>query len=239
MTIKRKLHKIMNGFGFDIVRYQPNSTPDEKLLQLLTYYKINTVIDIGASNGGYAKRLRGLGYRNKIISFEPLRSPYAELVKYSERDPLWYVHNYGFGNTNMSSIINVAENSDSSSLLEMLPAHEVAAPHAKYVGKEEIKIKKLDTVFSEFIGPNDIVYLKIDAQGYEHMILKGGNNSLEKINTIQVELSLIPLFKGQLTFDNLIDLLKQKGYTMVSVEPGFRNKLTGQLLQFDGIFHRY
>lgn len=229
----------MNNIGFDIVRYEPNTTMDENLFQLLTNYKISTVLDVGASNGGYAKRLRGLGYRNKIVSFEPLHIPYKELVKNSKRDPLWSVHNYGFGNANLSTTINIAANYDSSSLFDMLPAHAEAAPHAKYIGKEEIKIKTMDEVLSDIVEPNESIFLKIDVQGYEHRIIEGGGESLNKINTLQLELSLVPLYEGQLLFDDIINLLKQKGYTMVSIEPGFRNKTTGQLLQFDGVFHRY
>ena len=41
-----------------------------------------------------------------------------------------------------------------------------------------------------------------------------------------------------MAFSDLYQLLIEKGYEMVGLEPGFSNPRTGQLLQADGIFHR-
>lgn len=237
--MKRFLHRIMNNMGFDIIRYKPNSLPDDIIYQILSTFNINVVLDVGASDGGYAKRLRNLGYKKRIISFEPINKSYMKLMQCAKKDINWQVHNYGLGNENKIAEINLAANYDSSSLLKMLPTHSNAAPHARYFGKEKIEIKKIDDIFSTMVKKSDNIYLKIDVQGYEHLIIEGGKNSLNDIDTIQLELSLVPLYEGQLLFDEIIAILKGKGYTMIFIEPGFRNKTTGQLLQFDGIFHRY
>ena len=51
-------------------------------------------------------------------------------------------------------------------------------------------------------------------------------------------MSLTPLYVGEPTFVEMSQLLLDKGYTMVGLEPGFADPRTGQLLQADGIFHR-
>ena len=43
-------------------------------------------------------------------------------------------------------IINVAGNKDSSSILKMLDTHVDNAPNSKYIGKQEIQIKSLDSI---------------------------------------------------------------------------------------------
>ena len=61
----------------------------------------------------------------------------------------------------------------------------------------------------------------------------------KKIDTIQVEISLVPLYDGGVVFEELFDMLRAQGYTLVAIENGFSHKTTGQMLQMDGIFHRY
>ena len=39
------------------------------------------VLDVGASWGGYAKTLRRFGFKNKIISFEPVSESHKKLLK--------------------------------------------------------------------------------------------------------------------------------------------------------------
>ena len=47
--------------------------------------------------------------------------------------------------------INIASNSDSSSLLPMADEHRSAAPHVDYVGEEEIAVARLDDVAPEHL----------------------------------------------------------------------------------------
>ena len=64
-------------------------------------------------------------------------------------------------------------------------------------------------------------------------------NSLLQIDTVQMEMSLVPLYDGALLFDEMLTLMGEKGYIMVAIEPGFLDPDSGQLLQVDGIFHRF
>ncbi len=132
--------------------------------------------------------------------------------------------------------INVAGNSTSSSILTMDEAHKEAAPQSVYIGKQRVKIKKLDSVSHPLISPDKKIFLKIDTQGYEQEVLKGAENSLKYITGIQLELSLISLYQGQMIYTELIDLLTQLGFFLWNVIPGFTNIHTGRMLQMDGMF---
>jgi FkbM family methyltransferase len=236
--LKKSFRNIVRGFGFDIVRYEPEKHPLARRKRILGTYQINMVLDVGANIGQYGEELREIGYKGKIVSFEPLSTAFKTLIKRSEGDPAWDVHNFALGDKNETASINIAGNSYSSSLLDILPSHIKSAPESVYIGHEEIKVKTLDDIYSDIVSESDRVYLKIDTQGFEENVLRGAEGSLESIDTIQLEMSLTPLYQDGLLFDEMYGLLCQKGYALVALEPGFTDEETGQLLQVDGIFHR-
>jgi FkbM family methyltransferase len=197
------------------------------------------VLDVGANTGQFAYQTRKeVGYTGRMVSFEPLKSAYQALGQAARKDSLWEVFSYGLGDENTAKEINIAGNSVSSSLLAMLPAHVNAEPESLYVGTETIEIRTLDSVFESLYQGESGVFLKIDTQGYERRVLAGAADSLARINTIQLEMSLVSLYEEDLLFIEMYELLSEMGYTMVSMEPGFSNPRTGQLLQVDGVFHR-
>jgi len=88
------------------------------------------------------------------------------------------------------------------------------------------------------VKPNDNVLLKIDVQGFERNVLEGAKESLKKIIGVQVEMSVIGMYEGELTYLEMIDYLAQYGFVLYSFENGFFNNDTGQLYQVDGIFFK-
>lgn len=240
ISVRHKIRKLLWRFGCDISRYAPTSHPVARLQQLLTSFRIDTVLDIGANSGQFAEFLRNdLYYANRIISFEPLSSAFEVLKSKADRDPYWDTLNIALGDTEELREINIAGNSYSSSLLDILPSHLKSAPDSIYCGKEKVEVKKLDSIFDSLCNKKSIVYMKIDTQGFENEVLKGAENVLEKINSVQMEMSLVPLYKGELLFNELYKLMKDKGYNLIAILPGFSDPKSGQLLQIDGIFHRF
>jgi len=240
MNIKHKIRNVFRKSGYDITKYNKVILTPAPLKQLLFSNNISTFLDVGANNGEFAEQIRKeLGYTNKIISFEPLSSAFRLLKEKAASDPNWEVFNFALGENYEKRDINIAGNSYSSSLLEMLPEHQKVAPESKYVGKELIEIYKLDDIFNELCIPSDKIYMKIDAQGFERMILKGAEKTLKSISHLQLEMSFVPLYDGEILFDEMYSFLHDKDFKMIAIEPGFKDKITGQLLQVDGFFQRY
>ncbi len=236
------IHKCFNIFGFDIHRYGAQSTSmydiRRRRIQIFKNNKISIVLDVGANTGNYAKQLKQYGYKGKIISFEPLSAAFFELKKAAEKDSAnWECYNIALGDQDGESVINIAGNSESSSLLPMLDAHVSAAPYSKYIGTEKIKVQKLDTLFSSLIlEKKENLCLKIDVQGYEKQVLQGTLETLSFVKVIEMELSLVPLYGDQVLFRFMVDYLISLGFELVSLEPLFIDPSTGHVLQFDGIF---
>jgi FkbM family methyltransferase len=240
MKIRHELRKILWKFGYDISRFAHTTHPLARRQRILQYYEIDTVFDIGANSGHFARELReDIGYTHRILSFEPLSQVFKLLKENAKTDSAWEVFNYAIGDANEKREINIAGNSLSSSLLNILPTHLESAPDSRYVGQEVIEIRTLDSIYGDLCKTAKNVYMKIDTQGFENKVLKGAENSLARIDTVQVEMSLIPLYEGELLFDEMCILMGKKGYTLVAIENGFSAPSSGQLLQIDGLFHRF
>ena len=239
MLIKHKIQQLLRSFGYDICVFSPASHPLARRKKLFESYGIDIVFDIGANAGEFAQQLRkDIGYKGKILSFEPLSSAFELLRENAKGDPNWEIFNFALGDAETKQEINIAGNSYSSSLLDMLPSHERSAPESKYIGRELIEIKTLDSIFCDLCKPGNSVYLKIDAQGFESKILTGAEKSLAHIDTIQMEMSLVPLYKDELLFNEMYKLMSERGFSLVALESGFADPVSGHLLQVDGIFRR-
>jgi FkbM family methyltransferase len=234
--MKEIIQRILRKTGFQLEKYPHPDADFIRRLKIINYYSIDTLFDIGAASGQYAIDMRKFGYKGKIISFEPLKNAFKELKDASLKDNNWIVNNYAIGNEDTKSVINVAGNSDSSSILKMLPAHYNIRPKSKYIAQEEIEVKRLDSIFNSFCGKEDRVMIKIDTQGYEKKVIDGATESLKSIIIIQLEMSIIQLYENEMLYIEMINYLDNKGFKLYSLENGFSDQTTGRLLQVDGIF---
>jgi FkbM family methyltransferase len=167
-----------------------------------------------------------------------LLSAYSIIEEKSRKNNKWSTVNIALGDFDGESFINVSDNSVSSSLLNMLPKHLNSAPSSKYISKEKIVVNKLDTIYNDYCSDNENIYLKIDTQGFEKQILDGALNSLKNIKGVQLELSIIPLYEVTHSYSEIITFLNDLGFELYSIESGFSDINSGQLLQIDGIFYR-
>jgi FkbM family methyltransferase len=233
LKIKRAFNSLV---GIEIVKY-PTDELDRRI-KLIENYNIDVILDIGANIGQYGGEMRNLGFKGELLSFEPMKKAFSILEKNASKDKNWKVFNYSIGERNGETIINIAKNSVSSSLLENLPQLTESAPEAAFVEKETIEIKKLDSIFESLNLNGKNVYLKIDTQGYEEMVLIGAEKSLELITGIQIEMAFIPSYEGSITFDKMKTKLNDLGFHLMALENGFYDKKTGKQLEIDGIFYK-
>ena len=240
MRIKKIIQKALRAIGYDIVYYRPYHHPLARRKWLLDIYGVQVVLDVGANTGQFSEKLRETGYHGRIVSFEPLPDAFEVIKAKAMRDRWgWAVHNFALGFREERTMIHVAGNSYSSSILPMLSRHEQSAPHSRYVRDVEIEVKTLDSIFQPEWRSNRDVFMKVDTQGFEKQVLDGAANSLPFIDTIQLEMSLSPLYDGELPFEDMYGLIREKGYRLVAIEPGFSDSKSGEMLQVDAVFHRF
>lgn len=233
MGLNKIVHFVFDKVGVEIHR-KVNITG-----KFILHVSPTLVFDVGANSGQFVKKVREAGYTNQIISFEPIKTAFDELVINAENDPNWRVHaRCAIGSSTEEILINRSENSVSSSILPMLQAHIESANNSIYIDQELVQVMTLDEIFPTYVTKSDLVYLKIDTQGYEEHVLNGAVKSLPLIDAIQIELSIVQLYEDQKLFRFFLEFLEAKGFHLWGIEPGFANPATGQLLQFDAFFLR-
>ena len=120
----------------------------------------------------------------------------------------------------------------------MLDAHINAAPDSRYVGKEKVALRKLDSIAPDYMNSNSKVFLKIDTQGYEEYVLNGANKLMHQVIGLQLEISLVPLYEGQCLFDVMLKKLEKDGFEIWGISTVFSDPNTAQILQVDVTFFR-
>jgi FkbM family methyltransferase len=239
MTLLHQLRRLAQRTGLDVSRY-PQESPDYWAFRAFCSTMPDVVLDVGANDGGYARQCRRFGYKGEIVSFEPGSAAFARLERAAAADRHWTVHRMGLGASAGELILHVAGNAGaSSSLLPMLPAHEEAAPEACFVAKESVPVRRLDEWIATQPAAWKRLAIKVDTQGFERQVLEGAGRLLdERITSLQLELSLVPLYEGGCLWEEIVDWLKLRGYCLAGITPGFSDPWTGRLLQFDGVFLR-
>lgn len=236
---KNIIKRFLNKIGVEAHRFIPSNSPLARLMSAINANKINLIFDIGANEGQFVIDLRNHGYKEKVVSFEPLSSAHLKCKTLSKKDGNWHVHEQtALGNTQGEIDINVAGNSASSSILPMLDAHISAAPHTSYIKKEKVPITTLDNITDKYITSSSRLLLKIDTQGYEWFVIEGAKNTLAKASGVLIELSAIPLYDGQYLWKECIEKLENDGFILWSLEPIFFDPISGKVLQWDGLFFR-
>lgn len=232
--MKNKIRRLLNKlFNIDVVRYE-----NSKLIKLLHKNEVDMIFDIGANNGGSGKYFRSMGYKGKIISFEPISQLYNTLLRTSMADPLWSARQIALGDKNEKSVINITGgHGGPSSILEMTEILKQSAPTEKVVRQEEIEVRKLEDVIRECYDGRKL-FCKIDTQGYEKKILDGAGSELDKIVGLKVEMSIKPQYHGESLYNEMIEYLSSKGFSLISIENGWADPVSDELYQIDGIFFR-
>lgn len=198
---------------------------------------IDLVLDVGANAGQFGLEIRRHGYRGRIVSFEPLRAPYAALSKVAARDSSWEARQVAIADFDGTAQMNVAANSAaSSSLLPMLPLHDTVAPYASYIGTEDVAVRRLDGIIPSVVGGSRSTYLKVDVQGAEGQVIAGAAATLGTMSAVQLELSLFSLYDGARLFDDIIATMEAHGLRLAGLEPGLVDPADGRLIQVDGLF---
>jgi FkbM family methyltransferase len=238
--MKDAARKFIRAFGYDLRKYRPCEDPFYRFRLSLERREVIVILDVGANIGQFARAVRKVGYKGRIISFEPLSDAHAKLLIAARNDPLWTIApRCALASRPDKAQINIAANSESSSIMDMLERHVAGAPESAYVGRETVAVTTLDSFLDgEPQLAQTAIALKIDAQGCEAEILGGLNKWSDSVEVIMTEMSLVALYEGEAKFADLYRAIEGRGYRCISIEPGFTDPRTYEVLQVDAIFER-
>lgn len=230
---KGPIRRLLRRAGYELVA----ASRDEMsvLGRVMRAADIELLIDVGANQGQYAERMRAAGYDGDIVSFEPSAQAFWHLERSAQSDPRWVARRVAVGESPGTLILKLSANSVSSSLLDVTERHIAAESRSVVVGHEKVDVVRLDTQFG---ADGRATMVKVDTQGFEKQVLNGLGDLVGQVRLLQVELSLVELYKGQASYLEVLTDMESMGFVPVLILPGFSDPITGNMLQFDVVAKR-
>jgi FkbM family methyltransferase len=212
MGLKQILRAAVNRVGFDVIRL--NRSPRETLLGL-SREKFSVIIDVGANQGQFAQMITDFFPDAEIYCFEPLDGPFFELSSWAEtRRGRVHCFQLALGEQVGEMEMHLhEEHTPSSSLLAATDTCHELYPQTEAEHLTTIKVSTLDQELDEVLkSVSGKVLLKLDVQGFEDRVLKGGGSVLSSCYAVILEVCLDPLYDGQADFRGLSDMLHMAGF---------------------------
>lgn len=236
------IRKILQKFGYDIVKYNPSYVAgrvDKEELDIefgwLKEFNFKTILDIGANEGQFADKMISLYPDALIYAFEPIPETFNLLSENFKTIKQFHPVNIALGDTTGEITFNRNEYSPSSSLLPLSDKHVENFDYAVKTNPISVKIDTLDNVMS-LENINFPLLIKIDVQGFEDKVIEGGEETIKKADLILCEVSFVELYKGQLLFADIYEMLRKLGYAYAGSIEQLRSPESNRILQADAVF---
>lgn len=196
----------------------------ENLLELIAEGK--TVIDIGANVGNVSlEAAQKVGSHGVIHAFEPDPNNYERLMRNLELNDFHNIipNNLGLGHQAGEYIMaTVAEGNQGM--------NRIVTKTGENHDLVQVQIGTLDSYVEEH-QLNEVSLIKIDVEGFEFEVLKGGVQTLEKFRpTLFIELDDNNLVEQGSSAVELIQFLEKNSYAIVDAE---RNEKINSKFQFE------
>ena len=198
--------------GLDLVRFP--SLAEDTLLGLKSL-PIRTVLDVGANLGRFAREALRTFPGATLYCFEPHAGVFAQLRQWATTVGAERVMCFQAALGDMDGEIEMKSHSahpSSSSLLETTEACHRIFPQTVAQTPMQIQMAQLDRfLLSHSISLADDVLIKVDVQGFEDRVLRGGQATFARARACILEISFLPLYVQQAGFHQLYLALHQLG----------------------------
>jgi FkbM family methyltransferase len=233
------LQRLVRRCGYDLSPLRKAKAGHAQLAAILHHQGITTVLDVGANVGQYGQRLRDWGYAGRIVSFEPLADAHAALTRRAAGDPDWIVAApCAIGAAGGEVEIQRSAESDMSSILPQSDLLRRLSPSSAIQGIERVPLRRLDDIAPAYLQSAERPFLKIDTQGYEPAVLDGALDFIPRLVGIQLEMSLLPLYREETGFQAMLERLQALGFELHLVLPGYFARKLARQVEIDGVFIR-
>ncbi len=174
--IKNIVRKILIFFHIDLTKNIKYDRLTEKILKNYVKPQSNC-IDVGCHEGEILEIILKLAPQGQHFSFEPIPSYYNKLVKKYDNNTTIYP--YALSSTNGSSKFNVVKNAPAYSGIKKR-RYDIKNPDIEEIN---VELRRLDDLIPKDIK---IDFVKIDVEGGEFDVLKGGKNLLKSSKPVIV-----------------------------------------------------
>jgi FkbM family methyltransferase len=181
----------------------------------------DTFIDVGAHIGWFTTLAsRAVGGNGVVVACEPYPSNAAALKE-----------NLALNNVENVRLVEMALGSQPGELT-LAPAGDSGGVTALDWGKGQRVTASMTTLDEVAAGLPAVSLLKVDVEGWEPQVLRGGGETLRRAEHVLIEINRPALQKAGSSADEVYRLLRDAGFTsFVTVAPrGLRRLLTGDQL---------
>jgi FkbM family methyltransferase len=213
--LKKIVRRTAKAFGYEVLpRWRIEARPlRDATRKIFDFYSITTVIDVGANEGQYRDFLRyNLDFEGRIHSFEPDPDLVAQLEIRARKDPRWTIHPFALGSAPGRLTLNIFE-------ARGLNSFKAPTNFACYGLNErqrpsrEVDVKTLDSVAAEW--PELVrTFVKIDTQGFDVEVFKGGARCFATIPALQTEINMFPMYEDVPDFYSALEVFAAKGFAL-------------------------
>jgi FkbM family methyltransferase len=227
----RLAQRMAAGFGLEVRRARPGFS----FWDTLPGGAPRTVLDVGANAGQFARRVFSSLPDCIVHSFEPLPGPFTALQQVAADHPQLHCHNFALGERGGAVTIHTGEYTPSSSLLR--PAQHLTDSMPRVVPHRDmdISVMRLD----DWAAATSLTFpllVKLDVQGYELQVIRGGMETLRRAAAILTEISFVELYENQPLFADIIEAMSRMGFRLADIYDVSRDPATGLGFQCDGLF---
>ena len=192
----------------------------------------SAILDIGANAGEWSRVAASIFTTSRIFMFDG--DPDNEAVLHNA------VREIGARSSYILCLLG-AEKKDAVTFYrpEAGTTGSSVLPEMTSYDKEAIKLK-MDTLDSriENVGLGTPILMKLDVQGFEIEILKGGKRALGASEVVITEASLLPYNEGAPLFADVVAFMHQEGFAVYDFCGQNRRESDHALFQTDVVFVR-
>lgn len=172
-------------------------------------FKVNTFIDVGANDGNISQVINYISPKTTIFAFEPIKSK-KSLIESKIKSNNLIVETLALSDHTGSQNFYEYDFSAASSFLK--PNPKFFNKHIHIAKSYPVNIITLDQYFNKKKLKKPI-FIKMDTEGTENLIIRGGQKLLEQTSLIIIETSFIKHRKNQCLFDEIYSSLIKLGFT--------------------------
>ena len=234
-TINRLIKSGLKLVGYDIIRI--SQIPHHTFMGLRNL-PIKTVLDVGANTGLFAQMVSTTYPEAHIHCFEPLPEVYQELLEWANKsNGQVTAYNLALGEKEDMVTMNYHTNHHySSSLLRTTKYVEDLFPQTEkqvVISVKQTTLNKWMEELNHIMRPD--ILIKLDVQGYEDRVIRGGINLFAMAKACILEINLADLYHGQASFRDIFLLFDELGY---SYSGNFDqvHGIDGQVIYIDALF---
>lgn len=190
-------------------------------------FRPTTIVDVGAYHGHWARSAKEIFPEASILMIEAQESKERYLRELQGAHPNSMFYKLALLGAEDQVSMNFYEMETGSSVF-----YEQSNVDRLLVEK---KMAALDSVLQEF-GWDTVDLIKLDVQGYELEVLKGGAKALEGAGAVLLEVSILGFIKNAPLLHNVVEFMKERGFMAYDICSFIRRPLDNALCQTDLIF---